>query len=383
MNAQLYRSRLFGLFPELGSAGGVQEAGRLTAVALHEIAREREWLLRASSLNDPAGTHSVETGEFAVPFRGFARGKIHFSLDAIGQAALCGNRTAGAVIAAHPFLAVPARCMKAISPKLKVIVIAHGVEVWTPLSSSRRKALLAADLILAPSQDTAEKLVHVQGVAPAKVRQLPWPLSPSLVRMAADPDTVRLPKGFPEGRVILTVGRWAASERYKGQDELIRAVAQLRAFVPNLFLVAVGTGDDLTRLRTLARDLEASDRVQFFENLSREEIAGCYARAEIFALPSSGEGFGLVFLEAMAFSKPVVGASCGGTLDVVENGVNGLLVPPHNVTELGRAIAGLLQSEELRTRLGRCGSELVRREFRFETFRNRLEGFLADQGLAS
>lgn len=367
----------------MGSTGGVQEAGRLTAIALHEIARQREWSLQASSLNDPFGTHSIETGKFTIPFRGFARRKIRFSLDAIGQAARCGNHTAGIVIAAHPFLSVPARCMKAIAPKLKVVVIAHGVEVWRPLRSSRRKALATADLVLAPSQDTARKLVQVQGVDPAKIRQLPWPLSPSVVRMAAHPDTVRLPKGFPEGRVILTVGRWASSERYKGQDDLIRVVAQLRTSVPNLFLVAVGTGDDLMRLRRLAQDLGAADRVQFFENLSREEIAGCYAKAEIFALPSSAEGFGLVFLEAMAFSKPVVGASCGGTLDLIEDGVNGLLVPPHNVRELGRAIGRLLQSEELRTRLGLCGGELVRREFRFEAFRNRLEGFLADQGLAS
>ncbi len=122
--------------------------------------------------------------------------------------------------------------------------------------------------------------------------------------------------------MVLTVGRWAATERYKGADELIEAIAQLQASMPELHLVVVGGGDDLPRLRKLASDRGIFDRVVFLEGLSREQIAACYAHCDVFALPSTGEGFGLVFLEAMAFGKPVVGADSGGIPDLVEDVVN-------------------------------------------------------------
>jgi glycosyltransferase involved in cell wall biosynthesis len=181
--------------------------------------------------------------------------------------------------------------------------------------------------------------------------------------------------------VTLTVGRWASAERYKGADELIRAVTQLQAATPGLHLVAVGAGDDLPRLRELATDLGIGGRVHFLENLSREQVAACYARADLFALPSTGEGFGLVYLEAMAFSKAVVGVACGGTIDVVEDGVNGLLVPPHDAGALVLALGRLLRDEPLRTQLGRSGAEIVRRKYEFGVFRAELERILSDSCL--
>jgi phosphatidyl-myo-inositol dimannoside synthase len=369
--------RIIGLFPELLGAGGVQEAGRLTAAALQEIALKRQWSVEFLSLNDPPGTRSLDTGAGTVGFRGFGRAKIRFVLDAISRARSLKKSDAAIVLVAHPYLAVPGRYMRIVSSHLKVLVMAHGVEVWTTLASSRRKAVLAADLVLAPSRDTAQKLIEVQGVAPANVHRLPWPLSPSFLRLAAAPEALPLPAEFPQGRVVLTVGRWTASERYKGADELIGAIAQLLTSVPSLHLVAVGAGDDLPRLRKISRDLGVADSVHFLENLSREQIAACYASAEIFAMPSSGEGFGLVFLEAMAFSKPVVGASCGGTTDVIKDGINGFLVPPRNAGQLVQALGRLLEDESLRECLGRRGAEMVRQQFRFEAFRTEVERLLA------
>jgi glycosyltransferase involved in cell wall biosynthesis len=268
--------------------------------------------------------------------------------------------------------------MRRISPQFKTIVVAHGVEVWKPLPTLRRRALLRANLILAPSRDTAQKLIEVQGVAPEKIRRLAWPLNPNFLRMAEAPSHLPLPLGFPVGKVILTVGRWAASERYKGADELIRAIPQLRSTVPSLHLVAVGGGDDLPRLRQLATGLGVADRVHFLEDLSREEIAACYARADLFALPSTGEGFGLVFLEAMAFAKPIIGVASGGTTDVVKDGINGLLVPTDDAQALPQALGRLLRDESLRAELGRRGAEIAKQEYRFDLFRAELEQILGD-----
>jgi glycosyltransferase involved in cell wall biosynthesis len=266
--------------------------------------------------------------------------------------------------------------MQRVAPDLNILVMSHGVEVWKPLPLPRRGALLRANLVLAPSSDTAQKLTGVQGIPAANIRVLPWPVNPSFLQMAAAARSLAVPHGFPKGRVILTVGRWAASERYKGADELIHAIARLRADVPGLHLVVVGGGDDLPRLRRIAADLGVVDSVHFLENLSREEVAACYEHAELFALPSTGEGFGLVFLEAMVFAKPAIGAACGGTTDVVEDGVNGLLVPPHDAERLAQSLALLLRDESLRAQLGGRGAQMVRQKYQFDLFQDALEQIL-------
>ncbi len=123
--------------------------------------------------------------------------------------------------------------------------------------------------------------------------------------------------------------------------------------------------------------------MRFFTNLSRQQIAACYARSEIFALPSTGEGFGLVFLEAMAFGKPVIAAACGGSTDVVQDSVNGLLVSPHDLKGLVEALCRLLEDSKLRMELGRRGAEIVRQQYSFEVFQSQLEQIIEECGMDS
>ena len=369
--------RLIGLFPGFHGIGGIQEASRQTATALDAIALENGWRTRFLALNDSRGDGRFTWGGREVSFRGFGRAKIPFVFSAARL--LRGNSRI--VLAAHPNLALPAACMKACS-RIRMIVVAHGVEVWSPLSQVRRRALLCADLVLAPSSDTAEKLVAVQGVSLQRTRRLPWVLSPDVVQMTQTPALLPLPQGFPKGSVILTVARWSASERYKGADDLIRTTCQLRTTVPDLHLVVVGGGDDLPRLQKLALDIGIRDRVHFLDSLSRQELGACYAHSDVFALPSTGEGFGLVFLEAMSFGKPIVATAIGGATDLVENEVNGLLVEPHDIVQLTGALARLFASRQLRVELGRRGSEKVLRESRFDVFESGLAGILKECGLA-
>jgi phosphatidyl-myo-inositol dimannoside synthase len=367
---------VIGLFPALLGFGGVQEAGRLTAAALAEIAFRRRWSLELLALNDARQTHELPGIARSISFRGFGRAKPRFLVAALGRARSSTRTAAPIVLAAHPHLALPADWMQRISPRLKTIVMSHGIEVWEPLPPARHRALLRANLVLAPSSFTAQKLVEVQGIPREKVRRLPWPLNPDFLRLADTPSALPLPQSFPRGRVILAAGRWASSERYKGADELIRAVAQLRAAHPDLQLVAVGGGDDLPRLRQIARDLGAAESVHFLENLSREELAACYARADVFALPSTGEGFGLVFLEAMAFAKPVIAAATGGPIDLIEDGSNGFLITPHDDALLAQALERLLRDDSLRVEMGRRGAERVRTQYRFDVFEAALERIL-------
>jgi phosphatidylinositol alpha-1,6-mannosyltransferase len=362
--------RVVGLFPDILGVGGVQEASRLTAAAINAIVSERDGAAIFLSLNDSPGPGVFNFEGKSVPFEGFGRAKFRFVLSAFGRA------RADVVIAAHPYLAVPAGLMRRSSPRLRIVVIAHGIEVWSALPASRRRALQRADLVLAPSSYTAEKLAEFQGVAQQKIRVLPWPLNPEFARMASEPASLPLPASFPQGRVVLTVGRWAASERYKGADELIRAVALLKSRYPQLQMVAIGGGDDVPRLEELARSLGVAGSVQFLHGLTRPQIAACYSRADLFALPSTGEGFGLVFLEAMVFAKPIVGAATGGVTDLIQDDINGMLIPPHDVPKLSEALDALLRDDSLRLHMGSTGADFVRAKYCFGQFQSDLTEIL-------
>lgn len=371
--------RFIGLFPDVLGIGGVQEVSRQTIRALLEISAHSGWSSRVLGLNDPPGVQEFSAGAHKINFRGFGRSKVRFVLAALQNAA----KKPRVVLAAHPNLAPPTVWMKRLAPQMKVIVMAHGVDVWQPLPPRRRAALLAADLVLAPSTSTVQKLTEVQGVPPEKIRKIPWPLDPEVLDMANLSTPLPRPKGFPPNPVILTVGRWAASEKYKGTDDLIRSLAQLRAAFPGLNLVAVGAGDDLPRLQKIAAELGVSGSAKFQTGLSKADLAACYAHADIFALPSTGEGYGLVFLEAMAFGKSIVAAAAGGSTDLVEDGVNGILVPPRDQAALAKAFERLLRDDSLRAALGRRGAEIVRRKYQFNLFQSQLASILADCGLDS
>jgi len=358
---------IIGLFTELANVGGVQLAGRQTAAALTKIGEERGWLCVFLGLNDNAGEGQICTADVRFPFRGFGRRKTQFVIQAMRLA----MRKPQLIFAAHPNLAPTALVMKAMTRSTPTIVGAHGIEVWQPLPFIRRTAFRRADLIMVPSTDTLEKTVQSQRIPSSKMRKIPWPLDTEFLALSESPSNLPLSPSFPCGTVVLSVGRWSSAERYKGADILIRAVAQLSNSFPELQLVLAGPGDDIDRLRSQAQESEVTERVQFFPSISRKELAALYYNADIFALPSTGEGFGLVFLEAMAFGKAIVGANVGGIPDVVQHEREGLLVAP-TVEAVSSALRWLLSDPLLRKQLGMRGQERVRTEFSFAQFQAQL-----------
>src|SRR5487761_1100119 len=214
---------IVGLFPGLASVGGVQAAGCQTAAALTSIANERGCSCAFLSLNDENGEHASAVGNFPFQFRGFDRNKPRFIFAALRLA----RARPDVIFAAPPNLAPIAAAMKLLAPKAQLIIGAHGIEVWQRLPALRR-----ADLVLAPSSDTARKLTEIQGVRAEKIRRLPWPVDPNFLDLADSPDHLPLPARFPNGKIVLSVGRWAANERYKGADLLIESASELAREFP-------------------------------------------------------------------------------------------------------------------------------------------------------
>ena len=365
------RRVLIGLFPELDGPGGVQRAGRHLASVMTEFAANRGMECRILSLNDGPELKRLTVAGREIVFTGGERAKGRFlttALRAARRPVNKGKSKVKLVVAGHPNLAPVVRAMRFAAPRVKSIVCTHGVEVWEPLARLRRMALRSADTVLAPSKYTADHVAAIQGVSTEKIRVLPWALDPQFEVLVPQALKAAAPATFPEGRVVLTVGRWRADERYKGMDTLITALPRLLPRWPELQLAAVGEGDDRTWLEDLAEETGVDRHVHFLSGLSYAELAACYAHCEMFALPSKGEGFGLVYLEAMACGKPVIGGAHGGAPEVIDDGKTGYLVPHGDAVQLASAIETLLADPALEKEMGRRGKQRVENEFRFSVF---------------
>ncbi len=355
---------LIGLFPELDAPGGIQRASRHMAFVLSEFAASRQMEYRMLSLNDTQELHRMRVGEREFVFTGAARGKARFTASALRAV----QRHPKLVLAAHVNLAPIVSVMRLVAPRMKTIVCTHGIEVWEPLPALRRRAVRSASVVLAPSRATADYVINLQGVRPEKVHVLPWGLDPDFDSKITGDPAATLPPEFPSGRVILTVGRWLATERYKGMDTLMTALPRLLLRWPELQLVLIGSGDDRPWLEAFARESGVQRHVHFLSGLTYGELSACYAASEIFALPSGGEGFGFVYLEAMARGKPVIGGAHGGAPEVIQDGVTGYVVPHGDPVHLATSIDTLLSNPELAREMGARGRERVQNDFRFSVF---------------
>jgi phosphatidylinositol alpha-1,6-mannosyltransferase len=171
---------------------------------------------------------------------------------------------------------------------------------------------------------------------------------------------------------VLIVARLAASERYKGHDQLLEAWSEIRRQHPAAELWIAGAGDDLERLRGKAADLghAGGDSVQFLGRVSHARLFELYATARLFAMPSTGEGFGLVFTEAMRFGLPCV-CSFDSSAEIVQDGVTGLVVAQEPAAIAG-ACGRLLADDALAERLGAAGQRRFRQHYTFDGMRARV-----------
>ena len=365
---------ILGLFTALGKVGGMERAGRHVAAVLTEYASSCETPCQFLSLNDSQKLHHMSVAGREFEFTGCAGNKLDFVAPAVRNA----WRKAELVVAGYPDLGPMSPLTKVLAPKAKTIVIAHGVEVWQPLPFVKRMGLRNADIVLTPTRNTAKHVSLHQGVAEERIRVLPWALDPDFTELVASASGSALPSRFPKGRVILTVGRWSRAERYKGVDTLISALARLIRQSSEIQLVVAGVGDDQAWLEQISDERGVRDHVHILKGLSDAEIAACYAACEIFAMPSRGEGFGLVYLEAMACGKPVIGGSHGGAPEVIDHGETGFLVQHGNADELAASLQALLADRTLAREMGARGRARVEKMFHFEVFANSLKHILRE-----
>jgi asparagine synthase (glutamine-hydrolysing) len=353
------------------AVGGIQTFNRSLVKALDSIAVERRWRIELLVLNDRAGSRRDPRyfSPEAVTCRSFTRATARFVLAAVNAA----PRATTAIIGHVNFCPV-LPLMKVAAPALHAALVVHGIEVWKPLGSLQRWGVRQLDEALSVSDFTRrEMLLHNQlnGLA---FTAFPDTLDPFYG--APDISGARARLRLPEGRMLLSVSRLHQSEFYKRIDLVIEAMPAVLKQVPDAFLVVVGEGGDLPRLRQLAEQLGTGDRVRFTGRVSEEELPLFYQACDLFVLPSLKEGFGIVFLEAMQYAKPCIGARAAAVPEVIVDGETGLLAAPGDPRSLERAIITLLADDSLRRKMGCAGLRRLQDNFAFPIFRQRLEEVL-------
>lgn len=248
-------------------------------------------------------------------------------------------------------------------------VFLHGIEAWTPLNESQQHALAQADLRIANSRYTATRVMKAHPTI-GPIESCPLALPPL---DGSAPSSRGTESPFALGaHAVLIVGRMLQSERYKGHDQLIDAWPQVVARVPDAQLVIVGDGDDAPRLKQKAADQPGGQRVIFTGFVSAATLSSLYEQSALFALPSAGEGFGLVYLEAMTHRLACVGSIHDAASEIIVDGVTGRLVDQSNVANLAEAVAGLLLDEPRRRAMGEAGHKRAVTDFSFDAFSKRL-----------
>jgi glycosyltransferase involved in cell wall biosynthesis len=222
-------------------------------------------------------------------------------------------------------------------------VTLHGTEAWQRLRLAERVGCRLASKMISTTQFTRARFCQANQIAEERVPIIPLAID----KASLAPPSLSDAHAMGPLRVLF-VGRLCSLDRYKGADELIEAVAHLQKEKVAVQLDIVGTGDDQARLENKTAALDAGGAVSFPGALSDAELENRYRSCDLFALPSWGEGFGIVFLEAMSYGKPCLGAASGGVPEVIADGHDGFLVP---YGEVGRVVECLRTAAKNRGQL--------------------------------
>jgi phosphatidylinositol alpha-1,6-mannosyltransferase len=345
---------LLSAYSLLPGMGGIARVARLMGKVLTEQQQAGCARIRGLTLGDrqvPADLH--------LPVA-LARGsKFQFCVRALQAALRCRHFIYDGCHLAQ------AHAMPLLSCKPSLSFI-HGVEVWENAKAGYLKSARRMTMLVANSHYTLAKTEYLHGRLPQA--EVCW-LGTEADELPVPQNGKRLQR--PE---VLIVGR--LGERYKGHRELIACWPQVAAAVPDALLRIVGTGPDVEALQSCARESPAADRITFEGFVPDSTLDALYAQATVFAMPSRGEGFGLVYVEAMRHGLPVIASTHDAAPEVVLDGRTGYTVNLDQPNELPERIIYLLKNPENAKQLGINGQRRWAEHFRYSSFRDRFQPIL-------
>ncbi|MBW2660898.1 MAG: glycosyltransferase family 4 protein [Deltaproteobacteria bacterium] len=245
---------------------------------------------------------------------------------------------------------------------IPIIHYIHGEEVTTSPDSflysiSSKFALRRAEAVIAVSSFTRSELIR-RRVKPERIHLITNGVNLERFSPGTKDPEILCRHGVEGKKVLLTIAR---VEERKGHDKVIEALPLILRATHNVVYLVVGRGGYLETLKTLVKDFGVEDKVVFVGHVPWEDLPRYYRSCDVFIMPNrflpngDTEGFGLVFLEANACGKPVIGGKAGGVPDAVADGETGILVDGNSVEDIAKAAIQLLSNKELAERMGQAG----------------------------
>ncbi|MDD5449789.1 MAG: glycosyltransferase family 4 protein [Candidatus Omnitrophica bacterium] len=250
----------------------------------------------------------------------------------------------GFLICAHRDFAHLALLLKKIFG-LKYAVVTYGTDVWKLKRGLKYSGLKNADVITAISRYTKNAMVQ-NGISQDRIRFLKCAIDTSLFRQKPKNEKLIDDLKIRNKRVLLTVGRISSEDKYKGHQIMLEVLAALGE---EYVWLVIGGGDDEPLLRQRAREMRVIEKVRFLGEIEGNALIDYYNLCDVFVMPSKGEGFGIVFLEAMACGKPVITGNKDGSADALIDGRLGFMVDPDSVEEIIKAVNLIFTVKENRT----------------------------------
>lgn len=252
------------------------------------------------------------------------------------------------VILSHINLLSIGYLIKRFSPKTKVYLIAHGIEIWRKLPDAKLRALNRLDKIIAVSKFTADKIKTTHKIDANKLLVLNNCLDPFYYF----PNDFSKPKQMlkrynltNDNTILMSLSRLSSSEKYKGYDNVIKILPHLVKKNPKVVFLLAGKADEeeQARLEKMIADYKIENNIRLIGFVDEAEVSDHFLLSDIFVMPSKKEGFGIVFIEAMASGLRALGGNKDGSVDALNNGKLGKLVDPDNLDEVEAALSELLE----------------------------------------
>lgn len=325
------------------STGGIQTLSRFLVRALHDQLPDAKLRIVAKNDTSVPDLGRIDIADFSsvgcwVP----SQRTLAFTFELFRRAL---RERPDLIIVTHVNFAPVASWLKKISG-IPFIALGNGIEVWEIPSRSIRHALRNADGLVAISEFTRQRMATALNISPDAILKLPCTFSPENFRPSAKPHFLLKRYDLSNDQpVILTIARLASAERYKGYDQVLRALLIVRKQFPDVRYILGGRGSDRRRVMKLIEELGLLENVILVGHIPEHELCAHYNLCDVFAMPSKGEGFGIVFLEAMACGKPVIAGNKDGSVDPVLDGKLGVLVDPDDIDHIGEAILGILERQ--------------------------------------
>jgi phosphatidyl-myo-inositol dimannoside synthase len=279
------------------------------------------------------------------------------------------------VILTHLRLAPLAIIIKVCSPGSKVWVVLHGFEAWEKINGLASLGIVCSQGLLSVSEFTKTEFLDRNKFTSKKLYVIYSITGHEWDFPSNNQNNFITPYPF-----ILCVSRLdSVHGYYKSIDKTIMAIANLAKSgnLGGVHLLIVGEGDDRGRLENLAEKTGVSKYVHFTGRINDEDLKCLYANCEFFVLPSTKEGLGLVFLEAMAYGKPVIASQHGASKEIVIDSQTGFLVPSEDISYLEEKISVLIGSKPLREEFGNAGRLRYMECFSYQKFIERLDTALS------